>query len=289
MSSTSWGRPFTCRSVRWKDARAGHQRPKLADHGEGAFLVVKTVRHGDAQTQVKIGELDIFLGARYAIAISRSNAAPLAGARGRLDEHPEVAKLGPMAAAWALLDAVIDDNERVADRIGDHLEQIEQAVFQGDRDQSEPIYLEHRDTERLDRAVHPMLAIFDTLERSGPVKLPEGLRPHLRDVGNHARRLSEEVMQLSNALDGLLNANVARVTFRQNVIIQQVSSWAAIAAVPTIIAGIYGMNFRHMPELDWTFGYPFAILIMVVAVLVLRWNFRAWAGCDTRSRRPGYG
>ena len=255
-------------------ARAGHQRPKLEDHGESALLVVKTVRRGDAQTQVKIGELDVFLGARYAIAVSRSNAAPLAGARERLDEHPEVAKLGPMAAAWALLDAVIDDNERVADRIGDHLEQIEQAVFQDDRDQSEPIYLEHRDTERLDRAVHPMLAIFDTLERGEPVKLPEGLRPHLRDVGNHARRLSEEVMQLSNALDGLLNANVARVTFRQNVIIQQVSSWAAIAAVPTIIAGIYGMNFRHMPELDWTFGYPFAILIMVVAVLVLRWNFR---------------
>ena len=255
-----------------EDARAGHQRPKLAGHGEGAFLILKTVRHGEAQ--IEIGELDIFLGARYAIAISRSDAAPLAGARERLDEHPDVAKLGPMAAAWALLDAVIDDNERVADRLGDHLEHIEQAVFQDAQDQSEPIYLEHRDTERLDRAVHPMLAIFDTLERGEPVKVPEGLRPHLRDVGNHARRLSEEVTQLGNALDGLLNANVARVTFRQNVIIQQVSGWAAIAAVPTIIAGIYGMNFRHMPELDWTFGYPFAILVMVVAVVLLRWNFR---------------
>jgi magnesium transporter len=106
------------------------------------------------------------------------------------------------------------------------------------------------------------------------VKSPEGLRPHLRDVGSHARRLSEEVVQLSSALDGLLDANVARVTYRQNVIIQQVSSWAAIAAVPTIITGVYGMNFRHMPELDWTFGYPLAILLMVIAVLVLRWNFR---------------
>jgi magnesium transporter len=257
-----------------EEARAGHQRPMLEDYGESAFLVAKTTRYDQATAQVEVGELDMFLGPHYAIAVSRSTAVPLAGARERLDDHPEIAKLGPMAAAWALLDAVVDDDERVVDRLGDLLDQTELAVFQGDRDQSEVIYLQHRSTERLDRAVHPMLAIFDTLERGEPVKSPEGLRPHLRDVGNHARRLSEEVVQLSNALDGLLDANVARVTFRQNVIIQQVSSWAAIAAVPTIITGIYGMNFRHMPELDWTFGYPLAILIMVVAVLVLRWNFR---------------
>jgi magnesium transporter len=257
-----------------EDAQADHQRPKLADYGESAFLVAKTTRYDQAQPEIEIGELDMFLGAGYAIAISRSSAGPLAGARERLDNRPEVATLGPMAAAWALLDAVIDENERVVDRLGDLLAQTEQAVFQRDRDQSEPIYLQHRNTERLDRAVHPMLAIFDTLERGEPVESPEGLRPHLRDVGNHARRLSEEVMQLGNALDGLLNANLARITVRQNVIIQQVSSWAAIAAVPTIITGIYGMNFQHMPELDWTFGYPLAILTMVVAVVVLRWNFR---------------
>jgi magnesium transporter len=255
-------------------AQAGHQRPKLEDHGESAFLVVKTVRHGDAQTQVEIGELDVFLGARYAIAISRSTAGPLAGGRERLDEHPEVAKLGPMAAVWALLDAVIDDNERMVDRLGDRLDETEQAVFQRDRDQSEPIYLQHRDTERVLRALHPMLAIFDTLERGEPVESPQNLRPLLRNVGDHARRLSEEVIQLGGALDGLLDVNLARVTVRQNVIVQKVSGWAAIAAVPTIIAGIYGMNFRHMPELGWPFGYPLAILIMVIAVLVLRWNFR---------------
>ena len=268
------GTSFHLPELAVEDARAAHQRPKLEDYGESVFLVAKTTRYDEAETQIEIGELDMFLGPRYAIAIRRSSAVPLAGARERLDGNPEVTKLGPMAAAWALLDAVIDDSERVVDRLGDLLAVTEQAVFQGDRDQSEPIYLQHRNTERLDRAVHPMLAIFDTLERGQPVESPEGLRPHLRDVGNHARRLSEEVMQLSNALDGLLNANVARVTYRQNVIIQQVSSWAAIAAVPTIITGVYGMNFRHMPELDWTFGYPLAILIMVVAVLLLRWNFR---------------
>jgi magnesium transporter len=257
-----------------EDAREDHQRPKLDQHGEGLFLVVKTLGYDEATTRSEIGEFDVFVGVRYAIVISRSTGRSLAGARERLDEHPQLAKLGPMAAAWALLDAVIDDSEGVVDRLGDRLEQTEQAVFQRDRDQSEAIYLQHRDTERLARALHPMLAIFDTLERGEPVESPEELRPLFRDVGDHARHLSEEVMQLGEALDGLLNANLARVTVRQNVIVQQVSSWAAIAAVPTIITGIYGMNFRHMPELGWPLGYPLALFIMVVAVLVLRWNFR---------------
>ncbi len=113
-----------------------------------------------------------------------------------------------------------------------------------------------------------------TLESGEPVASPQALRPFLRDVGDHARRLTEELAQLSSRLDGLLNANLARVTVRQNVIMQKVSAWAAIAAVPTIIAGIYGMNFRHFPELRWPLGYPLAILIMIAAVLVLRWNFR---------------
>ncbi len=179
-----------------------------------------------------------------------------------------------MAAAWAVLDAVIDDSERVVDGLGDQLERIQVAVFQGDQDQSEPIYLQLQEAARLARAMHPMLTIFDRLERGELVEAPQALSPLLGDVSDHARRLSEEVMMLGEALDGLLNANLARVTVRQNVIIQQVSAWAAIAAVATIITGIYGMNFRHMPELDWIFGYPLAIAIMVLTVVVLRWYFK---------------
>ena len=121
--------------------------------------------------------------------------------------------------------------------------------------------------------MHPMLTIFDRLERGELIDAPHALSPLLGDVSDHARRLSEEVTMLGEVLDGLLNANLARVTVRQNVIIQQVSAWAAIAAVATIITGIYGMNFRHMPELDWVFGYPLAIAIMILTVVVLRWYF----------------
>jgi magnesium transporter len=252
----------------------GYQRPTLEHHGESTVLKVKTVRHDDTGTQLEVGAVDIFVGARYAIAIGQSSPDALVGASERLRTRPEVATYGPMAATWAVLDAVIDDTERVVDGLGDQLERIQVAVFQSDQDQSEPIYLRLREAARLVRAMHPMLTIFDRLERGELVEAPQALSPLLDDVSDHARRLSEEIMMLGEALDGLLNANLARVTVRQNVIIQQVSAWAAIAAVATIITGIYGMNFRHMPELGWLFGYPMAIAIMVLTVVVLRWHFK---------------
>lgn len=268
------GASFALPALAVEDALEGHQRPKLEEYGECVFVVVKTVGYDPATTQFDIGELDIFLGSRYAIVVGRAATDVLAGARERLDEHPRVANLGPVAGLWALLDTVIDDGERVADLLIDQGELIEQAVFEDVGDQSEPIYQHHRRVERLGRVVHPALAIFDTLERGEPVESPQGVRPFLRDVGDHARRLSEEVAILSGRLDGLLNANPARVTVRQNIIMQKVSGWAAIAAAPTIITGIYGMNFRRFPELGWPFGYPLALVIMVVAVLALWWQFR---------------
>jgi magnesium transporter len=255
-------------------ASEGYQRPKLEHQGERTMLTVKTVRHDETGTQLEIGAVDILVGARCAIAIGQSSPDALEGASERLRTRPEVAIHGPMTAAWAVLDAVIDDSERVVDGLGDQLERIQVAVFQGDQDQSEPIYLQLREAARLTRAMHPMLTIFDRLERGKLVEAPEALSPLLDDVSDHARRLSEEVKMLGEALDGLLNANLARVTVHQNVIIQQVSAWAAIAAVATIITGIYGMNFRHMPELSWMLGYPFAIAVMILTVVGLRWYFK---------------
>jgi magnesium transporter len=257
-----------------EDGFEGHQRPKLEDYGDCLFVVVKSVRYDEATMQMDIGELDVFIGATYAIVIARSALDIIHGTRNRLDEHPHVAALGPMASLWAVLDAVIDDGERGVDILSDQGEWIEQTVFEGNLDQSEAIYLHRRRVDRVMRSVHPVLPMLDTLERGEPVDTPEALRPFMRDVGDHARRLTEELAQLSSRLDGLLNANLARVTMRQNVIMQKVSAWAAIAAVPTIITGVYGMNFRYFPELGWPLGYPLTIVIMVVAVVTLRWHFR---------------
>jgi magnesium transporter len=251
-----------------------HQRPKFEQHPGALFLLVKTMHYDEGRGAVEFGELDAFLGAHHAIVTGRGSGPALAGARERLDERSDIAALGPLAAGWATLDAVMDDYEPVFDRLADDLEEAEQAVFQRGLDQGEQIYLLRRQAGRLGRALHPLLEPFDMLERGETPGMPDELRPLFRDVGDHVRRLTSDVVSLDRTLDGLLNANLARVTVRQNLVLQKVSGWAAIAAVPTIITGIYGMNFRHMPELAWPAGYPLVLLLMVALVVGLRGYFK---------------
>jgi magnesium transporter len=267
-------RAFDLPALAVEDALEGHQRPKLETYGDCVFVVVKTVAYDAATGCLDVGEVDVFVGEHYALVVSRTAAATLRDVRQRLDGHQLVTALGPVGALWAVLDTVVDDSERVADLLVDRAEHIERAVFQDDRDQAEAIYLHHRRVDRLGRTVHPALAMLDTLERGERVACPDGVRGYMRDVADHARRLSEEVELLSGRLQALHGANLSRVTVRQNVIMQKVSAWAAIAAAPTIVTGIYGMNFRHVPELDWPFGYAFALTVMVVAVGALHRNFR---------------
>ena len=267
-------RSFDLPALAVEDAQDGPERPKLEQHGDDVFLLVKTVRYDEGRRAVDFGELDVFLGEHYAIVTGRRSAAALDGTRGRLDARPDVAALGPMAAAWAALDEVIDAYEPVLERLTDDLEETEQAVFQRGVDQGERIYLLSRETARLVRALHPLLQAFEPLERGDKPEMRAHLRPLFRDVSDHVRRLYEEVVVLGEALDRLLNANLARVSVRQNLVLQKVSGWAAIAIVPTIITGIYGMNFDHMPELGWPAGYPLALLLIVAVVVGLRRYFR---------------
>ena len=213
---------------------------------------------------------------RYVVVVGRAATDALAGARQRIDEHPEIAALGPMSVLWAVLDAVIADGERVADLLIDEGVDIEQGVFGGDHDQSQPIYEHERRVEQVARVVRSgPPAIFDTLERGERVQAPDRVRPLLKRCGRPRPKAVRGASRcLSGRLDALLSANLARATVRQNVIVQKVSAWGAIAVVPTIITGIYGMNFRRFPELGWAFGYPFALVVMILAVLVLRWRFR---------------
>jgi magnesium transporter len=210
-------RTFDLPPLAVEDGLEGHQRPKLEDYGDCLFVVVKTVRYDEAAMQMDTGELDVFLGPTYAIVVARSASEIIHATRARLDKHSQVGALGPMAGLWALLDAVVDDGEHVVDLLSDQGERIEKSVFDGDIDQSEAIYLHRRRADRLIRSIHPVLPILDTLEHGEPVASPPALLPYFRDVGDHARRLTEELEQLSSRLDGLLNADLARVTMRQNV------------------------------------------------------------------------
>ena len=255
-------------------AREGHQRPGLERYGDELLLVVKTVRYDEDRAAIDIGEVDVFIGEHHAIVAGRQLGTVIEGARRRLDGDPASATAGAIAAAWAILDEVVDAYEPVIDRMADELERLERAVFEEGRDRGQAIYVQRRQVARMARVVHPMLGLFDRLDQGRRPELPDSLRPAVRDVGGHMRRLFEEIDLLGQALDGLQSANVSGVTVRQNIVLQKVSGWAAIVAVPTVITGIYGMNFDHMPELGWRFGYPLALVGMVVVVVLLYRRFK---------------
>jgi magnesium transporter len=259
-----------------EDAHEMHQRPKLEDYGDDWFLVLKSARYDDDREEVDFGEIQIFIGASYAVVVRQGDADDLRGARRRLEEQPDLLHQGPVSVVWAILDKVVDDYEPVIDGIEDDIEDVERAIFERDEDQTQRIYFLRRELARFYRAVHPLLAALQPLERDAMPEISADLRQYFRDVADHLRRLDEEIAMQRDLLDGALNANLGALSVRQSEIVRKVSGWAAIGIVPTLIASIYGMNFEHMPELHWVIGYPLAIVAMALISFTL-WRFlRHW-------------
>ena len=257
-----------------EDAQHAHQRPKLEDYDESFFIVLKTTRYDDAREEVDFGEIHIFVGPGYVITVRRGTASELAEARRRLEERPELLGEGPAAAVWAVLDKVVDDYAPVAAGIENDIEEVETEIFQQGLDATQRIYFLKREVIEFHRAVFPLLMPLESLERGNYVELSEQLARYFRDVADHARRVDEVVTAQRELLTSILEANLALLGVQQNTVVRAISAWAAIIAVPTFLASIWGMNFEHMPELDTSWGYPFALLIMAIAVTVLYSFFR---------------
>jgi magnesium transporter len=254
-----------------EDAERAHQRPKLEDYDDSYFIVLKTARYDEAEEQVHFGEVHLFVARNYAISVRHGEASDLGPARKRLEERPELLRLGPASVVWAILDKVVDDYTPVAQGIEDDIEEVEAQVFDEDVEQpTRRIYFLKREVIEFHRAVGPLLPPLETLESGGVSRaIDEELRRFFRDVADHARRVDEQVNSQRELLTSALEANLALVSVRQNDVIKEISSWAAIITVPTFIASVYGMNFEHMPELRWRIGYPLSLVTMVVAVFVL--------------------
>ena len=254
-----------------EDAERAHQRPKIEDYDESYFLVLKTARYHDESETVHFGEIDVFAGPGYIVSVRHGEGTALRGARTRLEERPDLMRLGPAAVVWAILDQVVDDYLPVAEGIEDDIEEVEQAVFD---ESAEPptqrIYFLKREVIEFHRAVSPLLVPLDRIETGGVGTVDAELVRYFRDVADHARRIDETVNSQRELLTSVLEANLALVSVGQNEVVKKISSWAAIIAVPTFIASVYGMNFEHMPELHTHFGYPIALLVMLTAVIFLR-------------------
>jgi magnesium transporter len=269
------GELFHLHELALEDAAERHQRPKIEDYDGSYFIVLKTAHYDEAAEEVIFGEIDIFAGAGYVVTVRHGPGGELAEARSRLEGRPDLLRLGPAAATWAILDKVVDDYAPVAEGIEDDIEEVENEVF--DDDQPAPtkrIYGLKREVVEFHRAVGPLLSPLEELERGSYSAVPEELREFFRDVADHARRVDEQVNSQRELLTSVLEANLALVSVGQNEVVKTISSWAAIIAVPTFIASVYGMNFEHMPELGWAVGYPLCLLVMALVVAALYRYFR---------------
>jgi magnesium transporter len=253
-----------------EDAGREHQRPKLEEYEDSFFIVLKTARYDEQEERVHFGEVDLFVAADYVISIRHGEASNLKPARERLEgEHANLLAYGAPAVAWAILDEVVDNYEPVMAGIEDDIEEVEQEVFGGGRQSTQRIYFLKREVIEFHRAVAPLLGPLEFLERGAFPQVKDQLRPFFRDVADHARRVDELIMADRELLTSILEANLALISVHQNEVVQQISAWAAILAVPTFLAGIWGMNFEHMPELKPTWGYPMALAIILLSVILL--------------------
>ncbi|GHI08922.1 magnesium transporter CorA [Streptomyces cellostaticus] len=269
-----------------EDALKAHQRPKLEVYDDSLFMVLKPVVYEPESDTVSAGEVMIFVGDAFVVTV-RHGEASLAAVRHRLEEEPEMLGKGPTAVLYAISDATVDHYLEVATELQTDLEELEAEVFSpgggGSRHTASRIYTFKRQILEFRRATGPLALPLTRLAGTGPFGgavpfVHDKARPFFRDVNDHLARVNESVEGLDRLVSDILSAHLAQMSVRQNDDMRKISAWAAMAAVPTMIAGIYGMNFDHMPELHWLPSYPAVILLMAALEVLLYRLFkqRGW-------------
>jgi magnesium transporter len=276
-----------------EDAIVAHQRPKLERYGDTLFVVLRAARYLDEVEEVEFGEIHLFVGANFVLTVRHSQAPDLAAVRRRMESDPDLLRLGPEAVLYAILDGVVDGYAPVVAGLQNDIDEIETEVFRGDPKVSRRIYELSREVIEFQRATSPLLAMLTGLMAGfEKYETDEELQRYLRDVADHATTVAERVDGFRQMLADILTVNATLVSqaqneeiknlteasYDQNEEIKKVSAWAAILFAPTLIGTVYGMNFAHMPELRWVFGYPFALALMLVVSLTLYAIFkrRGW-------------
>ena len=268
-------REFGLHELAVEDAVTAHQRPKLEMYDQSLFIVLKTARYVDELEVVQFGEIQIFVGDGFVVHVRHGEASPLAEARRRVEQRPDLLKFGPGAVAHAIVDKVVDDYAPAIAGIENDISEVEYEVFSDSgTNPVERIYKLKREVLELHGATVPLVEPLDDLTRRSFALVPDDLDEYFRDVHDHLLRIVQRVVTDRDLLSSVLEANLTRVSVRQNEDMRKISAWVAIAAVPTMIAGLYGMNFEHMPELESTYGYPVVLAFMATVCVLLYWRFR---------------
>ncbi len=253
-----------------EDALTRRQRPKVEPYDDMLFLVLKTLWYVDETDQVESGQVALFLGPDFVVTVRQGAGVELGSVRADLEARRHLLAHGPSAVVYMVCDRVVDGHEEVVGGLDVDVDEVEQAVFSAERyNNPRRIYVLKRELAEVRHAVHPIRLPMQRFAATGYPFLHRDSAPFFRDVSDHVTRVSENVDRLDMLLSTAFDAYNARIQTQQNADMRKISAWVAIAAVGTLVAGIYGMNFDHMPELGWRFGYPWALGLMVVSSVVL--------------------
>ena len=261
-----------------EDAIHAHQRPKIERYGDSLFMVLKPARYVDSKEVIEVNEVMLFVGEGFVVTVRHGTFEALSEVRKSLEADPDQLCWGPTSVLHAVADKVVDDYAAVLRGVEADIDEIGDAVFAGpNAGHAERIFKLKREVLEFRRAVEPLAAPLSALA-TDPKVADERAVAYFRDVHDHVVRVGEHLAGLDALLDSVLNANVAQVGMRQNQDMRKISAWVAIVAVPTMIAGIYGMNFEHMPELEWRLGYPLVLGVMALICVTLYRMFkqRGW-------------
>ena len=265
---------FALHELAIEDAQKGHQRPKIEEYGSSLFIVLKLVEYIDGELQT--GEVAIFVGPQYIVSVRRDAQHGFADVRRRCEQEPELLQHGPAYVLYALMDNVVDRYFPVMGALTAEIEEVEERIFSGQttRTQIETLYSLKRKLMLLSHVTQPLLEVTGKLHGGRVPPICAGLHDYFRDVYDHLLRLGQSLDNMRDMVTTAISVNLSLITLQENEVTKRLAAYAALVAVPTLIAGVYGMNFADMPELKWQYGYPATLAAMAVIDLYLVYRFR---------------
>jgi len=266
---------FELHELAVEDAVNAHQRPKVETYGSSLFVVLKTARYDEPGERVEFAEIQLFIGDGYVVSARHGEASALADVRHRLEARPDLLRHGPSAVLHAVIDHVIDGYQPAIDGIDNDLREVAVEVFSSERhNPAERIFALKREVLEFQRNTEPLAEALNMIRNEEPDLISPELQNYFRDAEDHLLRVLARLDSHSALLSDALGANLANITVRQNDDMRTISAWVAIAAIPTMIGGIYGMNFEHMPELEQPWAYPVVLVIIAVLCAVVHRRFK---------------
>ena len=253
---------FDLHELAVEDARHGHQRPKIEEYGDSLFAVLHTIDAVDGQ--INVGEVDTFVGPNYLLTVRSHTEHGFANVRARCEREPHLLRQGSGFVFYALMDAIVDRYFPVLDALENELEAVEERIFSGNsaRSNIESLYELKQKLMTLKHAAGPLLEASGKLHGGRVPQVCAGTQEYYRDVYDHLIRINQSIDSLRDMVTTAISVNLSLITLQENETTRRIAAYAALVAVPTMIAGVYGMNFKNMPELSWDFGYPLALVIM---------------------------